>query len=400
MKAKGAVLMGMIGLARARAMLAGIGVAAVAVADVCVPASAQALVWSVVPSPSPSPTYNELDGVSCLSASACTAVGNHSSTGSGGPSTLIESWDGTGWSVVPSPSPSALGNFLYGVSCPSASACTAVGTQSTSSTQNNYATLIESWNGTGWSVVPSPNPGTTRNLLFGVSCVSATACTAVGDLSSTPNHSRTLIESWNGASWSVVPSPNPGSNDILGSVSCTSAAACTAVGSYHTRSSYRALIESWNGTGWSVVPGPRRGIASFLDGVSCVSASACTAVGSYTINGGSQRTLIESWNGTTWSVVSSPSRPEPVLTDVSCSSAAACTAVGYYNSGGASTKTLIESREGAGWSVVPSPSPGPSFNELYGVTCIAAGACSAVGTHDTSTLGQSKTLIESGSASR
>jgi hypothetical protein len=31
-----------------------------------------------------------------------------------------------------------------------------------------------------WSVVPSPNQGTSRNILRGVSCASAVACTAAG----------------------------------------------------------------------------------------------------------------------------------------------------------------------------------------------------------------------------
>src|SRR5215831_14731900 len=171
--------MKMISLAHTRATLAGIGVVAVSLtvaAAVSLPASAQTLAWSVVPSPSPA-TYNELDGVSCISATACTAVGNDSG---GGGATLIESWDGTGWSVVPSPSPSATGNWLYGVSCTSATACMAVGYKSTSSTQNNYATLAESWDGIGWSVVPSPSPSATRSFLYRVSCISATACTAVG----------------------------------------------------------------------------------------------------------------------------------------------------------------------------------------------------------------------------
>ena len=57
--------------------------------------------------------------------------------------------------------------------------------------------------------------------------------------------------------WSVVPSPSPGSGDALSGVSCVSAEACTAVGTYHTSSGgARTLIESSNGTTWSVVPNP------------------------------------------------------------------------------------------------------------------------------------------------
>ena len=43
-------------------------------------AGAQPLTWSVVPSPSPGASYNDLGGVSCVSAADCTAAG-YSSNG-------------------------------------------------------------------------------------------------------------------------------------------------------------------------------------------------------------------------------------------------------------------------------------------------------------------------------
>ena len=68
--------MKMISFTHARGAVAGIGVVAVSVttaAAVSLPASAQTLVWSVAPSPSPGPVTNALYGVSCISATACTA---------------------------------------------------------------------------------------------------------------------------------------------------------------------------------------------------------------------------------------------------------------------------------------------------------------------------------------
>ena len=60
-------------------------------------------------------------------------------------------------------------------------------------------TLAESWNGTTWSIVPSPNTGPTVSALQGVSCATATACIAVGySQTKTRALSSTLIESWNG----------------------------------------------------------------------------------------------------------------------------------------------------------------------------------------------------------
>src|ERR1700674_5674569 len=65
------------------------------------------------------------------------------------------------WAIVPSPSP-LLDPQLSGVSCVSTSFCAASGFSYQS------GNFIESWDGTAWSIVPSPNKG----WLFGVSCIS------------------------------------------------------------------------------------------------------------------------------------------------------------------------------------------------------------------------------------
>src|SRR5690242_8865781 len=279
--------MRMISLARTRVALIGIGIFAAVVsmttgADASVTSGA-ALTWSVVPSPSRG-TDSLLGGVSCVSATACAAVGDYAN--SGGPGrTLIESWNGTKWSVVPSPNRGGSngGSVLYGVSCVSATACTAAGADIHTSTSGSIArTLIESWNGTSWSVTPSPSPGTDSEL-NSVSCTTATACTAVGVSTSASGARVTLAESWNGTSWSVMPIPEPGADSWLEGVSCVSATACTAAGFYYTTGGghHMALIESWNGASWSVVPSPSPGTGSLLSGVSCVSATVCNAAGYY-----------------------------------------------------------------------------------------------------------------------
>ncbi len=190
----------------------------------------QALTWTSVPSPNRGTGNNLLDGVSCISATACTAVG-YSTASSGAFRTLVESWDGTHWSVVPSPSVGTGNNILEGVSCVSATVCTATGFSAASSVLNRNKTLIESWDGTRWSVVPSPILGPGNHALNGVSCISAHRVHGRGFPGALR---RDLIESWDGTRWSVVPSPNVGTggNDLYG-VSCVSATACAAAGFYH-----------------------------------------------------------------------------------------------------------------------------------------------------------------------
>jgi hypothetical protein len=358
-------------------------------------ASGQILTWSVSPSPNRGTGDNVLNGVSCVSATACTAAG-YSINSSGVYRTLIESWNGTSWSVVPSPNrgTATAKNFLSGVSCVSVTACTAAGFYA--NLRGVFRTLIESWNGTSWSIVPSPNGGTGRNVFDGVSCVSVTACTAVGN-----DRSRTLIESWDGISWAVVPSPNPGTGEnVLDGVSCVSVTACTAAGfSTNLRGVFSTLIESWNGTSRSVVPSPNPTVSHrYLYGVSCVSATACTAAGYSTNASGVSGTLIESWYGTSWAIVPSPNPGTGFngLFGVSCVSATACTAAGSSSSSG----TLIESWDGTSWSIVPSPSPGSgtASNVFFGVSCISPTACTAAGSYYSPTLGTSKTLVEFGTA--
>jgi hypothetical protein len=373
---------------------AGAVLSGLALLGVSAPANAQTLTWSVVPSPSRGVTSN-LNGVSCVSATACTAVGGYADTGTGHSKTLTESWNGISWSVVPSPSPGA-DSHLNGVSCVSATVCTAVGEVAES---GHGKTLTESWNGTSWSVVPSPSPGADSHLI-GVSCVSASACTAVGYFQLATGGQRTLVESWNGTSWSRVPSPSREFNSDLSGVSCASATACTAVGSSTPlMSHFTTLVESWNGSSWSIVasPSPSRS-HNVLGSVSCVSATACMAVGGDFAIRSRSTALAESWNGTSWSVVPSGSRAATsYLAGVSCVSATACTAVGYYIHNGIES-TLIESWDGTSWSIETSRNRGVR-SELDGVSCLSATACTATGYHFPGGTGHFRTLIESGTAS-
>jgi hypothetical protein len=374
-----------------RWLRAGVVAAGLVVLGGSLPASAQPLPWSVVPSPNPR-TLSNLFGVSCVSADACTAVGDYA-TGLGGGyrNTLIESWNGTSWSIVPSPSPApGRTNTLLGVSCVSADVCTAVGWYAS---HGPSKTLIESWNGTSWSIVPSPNPPKgSRPSLTGVSCVSADACMAVGYYFAIGPYG-TLAESWNGTRWSIVPDPNSGG---LFGVSCVPADYCMAAG---------PSMQSWNGTSWSVVPSPNpsRWISHGLASVSCVSADACTGAGSYTTSQGDlDHTLIESWNGTSWSRVPSPNpskESRPTLTGVSCAMTSACVAVGFRVARSGHDKSLIESWNGTSWSIVPSPAAG-AYNELNAVSCAVMAACVAAGFrhfHYRDVI-VGETLIETGAA--
>jgi hypothetical protein len=177
--------------------------------------------WSVVPIAHTSATdFDSLTSVSATSLTDIWAVGYWVASGQTASHPLIEHWNGTIWSIAPSPdlgAPSA----LNGVAAVSPSMAWAVGFWS-DSTGRAY-TLIEKWNGLTWSVVSSPN-GTFSNGSTSLNAVAAPSATdgwAVGSARSpydgiNATFETTVIEHWDGISWTMVPSPNPSSPGILG----------------------------------------------------------------------------------------------------------------------------------------------------------------------------------------
>ncbi len=258
--------------------------------------------------------------------------------------------------------------------------------------------LILHWNGSSWKVVQSPDPGgpSRDNVLAAVSAVSSSSVWAVGS-SSSGTVGQTLVEHWNGSSWKVVPSPDPGGpagDRFLDSVSATSSAGAWVAGSYSVGSAMRTLVLHCDRVACKVVaspnPGGRRG-ASVLTGVSAASPASAWAVGWYGI--GSQHTLVLHWNGAAWKHVKSPdvSSEGNVLNAVTALSARDAWAAGS-SSNGDTGQTLIERWNGSAWKVVPSPNPGGTVNSngLNGISAISAASTWAVGTHG---LGVEQTLV-------
>ena len=151
------------------------------------------------------------------------------------------------------------------------------------------------------------------NFLLGVTCASASECWAVGYYYNDNVISQTLIERWDGTSWTIVSSPNTSTTDYnsLSGVTCVSASECWGVGYYFTSDNFvdQTLIERWDGTSWSIVSSPNTSTteANVVLGVTCVSTSECWAAGYYYgLDDLISQTLIERWDGTSWAIVNSP----------------------------------------------------------------------------------------------
>jgi len=350
--------------------------------------------WSIIGVADPATQNNSLSAVACVSGTDCWAVGSYDITGGFAPQTLIEHWDGTGWSVISSPNDTG-GNHIYGgfsaITCNSSNDCWAVGHYFING-GGVIQTLVQHWNGLSWSIVSSPNTTSgDEHLLSSVTCASSSDCWAVGkDYDSVFLHSTTLIEHWNGISWSIVSSPNAGPSNYsaLFSVACGSGSECWAVGYYaDSNDMNKTLVELWNGSAWVIVPSPNKPSTdirddNLLSGVTCVSNSNCWAVGSFETG---RTTLVEHWDGNAWSIVASPDSPLTVEFDglgaVTCASASDCWATGGYQSS-TTAEPFVEHWDGTSWSVVSVPNTSDRQNNyINGIACVSGSQCWIVGNY-------------------
>lgn len=235
--------------------------------------------WEVVPSYSFGSLDNDLAGVSAASASDVWAVGAYYPASSNVLATLAEHFDGTRWTAYPLPNVGAEENTLLAVSMPSNGAAWAVGYFVDGKFQQK--TLVEHFDGNVWSVIPSPSPGALQNILFGVAAISDSDVWAVGGEQDAGGLWHTLTEHWNGSDWSVVDAVDAGaSGNQFYAVKAVDSNSVYAVGQQAGAGfPNQALVEHWNGTSWKVVSSPADASASALPLGLTATSSALTIVG-------------------------------------------------------------------------------------------------------------------------
>ena len=150
--------------------------------------------------------------------------------------------------------------------------------------------------------------------LSDTSFVSASQSWAVGNVGAATHANQTLIERFNGSAWSVVPSPNQGTgNNALNGVSMISGAGW-AVG-YAQAGTYQPLALHWDGTQWSLASPAALPGDSVLTGVDTLADGSAWAVGFQVAANGTRQTLIEHESGGTWTQVASPNDGGTSATD-------------------------------------------------------------------------------------
>ncbi|HEX5690149.1 MAG TPA: hypothetical protein VFX76_09110, partial [Roseiflexaceae bacterium] len=258
--------------------------------------------------------------------------------------TLTLHWDGARWKAIASPNISPNGetsnNRLMSVAALAPNNAWAVGSYDQ---QTSSQPLILRWNGTNWQNVAAPKPtGATNFQLNGVSAASATDAWAVGSYLDANFNRRTLTLHWDGTAWSVVPSPNP--NSFLNALSSVTHAAgdVWAVGYTSDGSGYHTLTMRWSGANWQVVASPNAGMPFENNELLAIRAAGpgdIWAFGYTGISADDGHPLALHWDGAEWQVIAQPTSASGML-------AAAATVNGKVWAAGASSgsasHTLVE----------------------------------------------------------
>jgi len=341
--------------------------------------------WNIVNIPNPGPYSAQLDAVTAIKADNVWADGSYLGT-NGNTEPLVEQWNGSAWNIIATPNLGSIESMFSGLTqVPGTNQLWAVGLYANPNQSNTIQTLTEFWNGTTWSVVPSPNNGTLMNELYAVSAISANDVWAVGNYTDPQTEdSEALLEHWNGSTWSIVSGPNPGQDNFLYAVTAVASNSVWAVGRFAGGfPGDQTFIVHWNGKQWSQVSSPNPGSNyNILYSVSAVPGNHHLWAVGYGFDP-SQTLTLEKKQGT-WQVVPDPN-PGPMgewLYGVMATSPTNAWTVGGYSPDGAIDQTLTEHWNGKAWKVIPSPSIPSSDNFLLAVSQVAGSNKTwAVGTY-------------------
>jgi len=230
-------------------------------------------------------------------------------------------WDGSAWSVVPTPSPSPYpgGGWadLQTVHAVTSDDVWAAGGQRIQAPDGFVGThlMVQHWDGSQWSLVDAPiTVGGSGNFVDDIEVVAEDDVWFVGDWLEFPPQNaaekRALAMHWNGSSLVVHDTPFFDNNSIGGhgltAISAVSSDDIWAVGGGHDGDYVSfSYIVHWDGQHWEHVPGPTAGWFHRLYDVQAVASDEVYAVGDYQDDSGYHGMLLR-WDGSSWTRLPDP----------------------------------------------------------------------------------------------
>jgi hypothetical protein len=315
--------------------------------------------WKFVPSPlliGGDNGWNILNAVAARSPNDVWAVGWHDSEdqNSSDELTYAQHWDGTAWSIVPTPNPpprvagAPRQSYFRDVAVVGKSEAWAVGYYEKGDILEEA--FSEHWDGNAWSLVPVPDLGR-QSLLHAVAAASPKDVWAVGS-----SVGKAVTLHWNGSAWSIVRVPVLGARQsVLYAIDARAANDVWAVG-YRTDRKGRGsmpLVEHWNGRRWRAVRLPAKRLPNGngqFRAVHALSPRNVWAVGSTQVQIDAH-TLTGHWNGRSWSFGSTPNRRfnDNELWAVGAVGGGEVWAGGAWSVAGEYHQLLIQHRQGRRW---------------------------------------------------
>jgi hypothetical protein len=371
--------------------------------------------WNAVASPDATGNRNVIAGMSAVGLNDIWAVGTYVNNG-GVYQTLAMHWDGTVWSLIPSPSVGGGNNLLTSVTAIAPADVWALGYWRPGDSTTYAQPLTEHWNGNSWSVVGAPEVANSSTELFAVNADSSADVWGVGislnyPVDITGPRGRAFAIHWTGSSWSIVPTANlvapiagPGVDvSELNGVKVLAPNDAWAVGdgqdyTGNTPASVdMAFIEHWDGNTWNQVAAPVHQSGDFLSDVQGIHGDMW-AVGGQGQNGSStsDNVLTEHWNGLNWTEV--PGQTPGLSANLFAlgyinSTTVYAAGASAYTSPGTSQEqdnTLVEQWNGTGWSQLASVNPTSSQD----LDAIAALSTSDLWVGGYTLNGNPQTLVE------
>ena len=310
------------------------------------------------------PQHNRLKGVAAFDVNDVWAVGF---TNGNNDQTLTEHWDGSSWTIIPSPNQEAFSQ-LSAVGGIATNDLWAVGSFHEVPGFHPERTLTEHWDGTQWSVVPSPNLQG-LDLLNAVSAVATDDVWAVGE-DSLPNP---LFMHWDGQTWSLVDPPSDAGPQFA--VAALASDDVWSAGSGRTANN-TSLFNHWDGTSWTTIPNPPITPGSVtIRALSALAPNDIWAAGSLFFEScddtcfESETVRVLHWDGQSWSVVNAPmAYAWSRLLGIAAESSASVWGVGLE-----SPHTIASHWDGTQWSNAPSIQLGAA-TFFEGVSVVAGDA--------------------------
>lgn len=360
----------------------------------------------------------QADALACASAGSCTVAGTYlDATGATG--IFVSSLTEGVWSdaaTLPAASDAGSPSFatVSALSCPTATACTIVGSYADSS--GKFQVLLDNESDGAWTTPTQLTTIAGINAYFAQGtaawCGAPASCEIGGIYTDGSGNTQGFVAAESdGSVTAAEPIPelaslNAGGVAAVDAVGCTAPGECVIGGSYLQESGDQAafveLVSS--GTpqaaaqlpGWTTLDHIDGGSSGGVDDVAC-GTSACAVAGSYTDSSGVTQVFGDSESAGTWDTVgavagapsSDTSGNSSVLT-LACSASLACDLVasGSTSTGGTATYEVGNDGTTWAWSQLFAPSSAVELSADAGgdgVFCWFRGDCAAVGWYEAST---------------